>query len=247
MVMSANINHQFPVFKSIQLIGTKVRPPKMRHISSLCRLSLQAETIAVCTVSQCFPHGNTACNHSCCECRKSKEPSVCHKNSRPFCDLLKPVSSQTMECPVTRAQIKAFSGRRDSKLLTMLSPFPAPLPLVIVDAWCGDLAQLLDVFVSEVRSIIRRIASHVLPYHRTRRYFLAVLLPTKTTSQWILRRFHDPNRFLRSSKRFFVRLTNTFSASQVNLIPDLRRFLQVNLLHPSLPRGVADCVSFLPF
>ena len=70
--------------------------------------SLQAETIAVCTVSQCFPHGNTACNHSCCECRKSREPSVCHKNSRPFCDLLKAVSSQTMECLVTQAKKRHF-------------------------------------------------------------------------------------------------------------------------------------------
>ena len=43
------------------------------------------------------------------------------------------------------------------------------LELMIIDAWCGDSAQLLDVFVSEVRRIIRRIASHVLPYHRTRR------------------------------------------------------------------------------
>ena len=91
------------------------------------RLSLQIETIAVCTVSQCLSHGNTANNHSCCEYEKSREPSVCHKNARPFCDLLKPVSSQTMECVVTRVKIKALSKRRESKLLTSLPPFPVPL------------------------------------------------------------------------------------------------------------------------
>ena len=43
------------------------------------------------------------------------------------------------------------------------------LELTIIDARSGDSAQLLDVLVSEVRSVIRPIASHVLPNHRTRR------------------------------------------------------------------------------
>ena len=47
-----------------------------------------------------------------------------------------------------------------------------------------------------------------------------------------LRRFHDPNRFLRSSKRFFVRLTNTLSASQVNLIPSQTAFLSCHFEVP---------------
>ena len=70
-----------------------------RSILSLQSLQhiLSLGIIPIDSVVLCFPQDNIACNHSCYECTRSKEPSVCHKLSSILW-LLVPVCVRTPEC-----------------------------------------------------------------------------------------------------------------------------------------------------
>ena len=71
-----------------------------------------------------FPHDNVVCNHSCYECRRSNEPSVCYK-FWSILWLLGPVCLRTKECLVYQfAPNVDILGNFESILLTTLPPFP---------------------------------------------------------------------------------------------------------------------------
>ena len=73
-------------FLHIPLIGTNVWLPNMQYMPLRSILSLQdlkqsqsPETVPTCIVVQCFPHDHIAYIHLLDECKKSNEPSLCHK------------------------------------------------------------------------------------------------------------------------------------------------------------------------
>ena len=93
-------------FLHIQLVGTNVWLPKIHRIppevdfeTSKSQQSLSIEIIPIYNAVLYFPHGNAVCHHSCYECNKSSEPSVCHKLSSILWQLV-PVCLQTKECQV---------------------------------------------------------------------------------------------------------------------------------------------------
>ena len=72
-------------FLHIQLTGTNIRLRKYIDFFPRSILSLQdhqqsrnPETNLVRNAAQYFSYDRIVCNHSCCECKRSNEPGVCH-------------------------------------------------------------------------------------------------------------------------------------------------------------------------
>ena len=68
-------------FLHIQLMGTHVPLPTLMLIWDLQGLqqNLSLETVPICNVELYYPHDIIIDSYLCDECRKSDEPSVCHK------------------------------------------------------------------------------------------------------------------------------------------------------------------------
>ena len=101
----------------------------LRSILSLQDLlqNRSLETVPVCIVWPCFPHGNTVCSHMCDEYKKSNEPSVCHKLWTIWW-LLAQVCLLTTECLVYQCvPHTGISGQFKSILVTILQQIPIPL------------------------------------------------------------------------------------------------------------------------
>ena len=114
-------------------------------------LSLE-DNPSFCTVLQFLPRHQIACNHSCCECQRSNEPSRLLQALVHVCDCsCWSVHRPQNIGPTGAAPNRGISGRLDSKHLTILptvSQFLS-LELMTIDARCADFRQLLDVLVCQ--------------------------------------------------------------------------------------------------
>ena len=91
--------------------------------------SLSLGIIPIDSAALYFTHDKIAYNHSCYECKRSNEPSVCHKLSSSILRLLVPVCLRTIECLVNQfAPNINMSGHFESILLTFLQFIPVPPP-----------------------------------------------------------------------------------------------------------------------
>ena len=124
-------------------------------------------TIPTCTVGQYFPHDNIAGSHSCCECTRSTEPSVCHKHWS-ISSLLVQVCSQTKILVCRCAPSRGFvQGDLRANFLQFSPTFPAHfLELMVVKnkVWRWRPCTTARCFCLPTRSTVPRISSHVLSY-----------------------------------------------------------------------------------
>ena len=96
-----------------------------------------------------FSHDSTVCNHSCCECRESNEPSVCHKLLSVF------VTARASFCTDHRMSgLPLRHMYKDFKRIGEQTFHNAPtvcnssfFELIVVKTWCRNLIQLLHRFV----------------------------------------------------------------------------------------------------
>ena len=171
-------------------MGTNAWLPKIHRIPPDVDLNLQGlqqnlnlEPVPVCNVELCFPHDNNAKIHLCDECKKSNEPSVCHKLWSIWW-LLVQVCLLTRECQVYQC-IGQFSNRFQVLLLEVM----------VVQAKSWDFVQLLCLFVCQLTMSFNanfRMTFHVVgPRDR----FCVKCLPVS-------------NMFLNSSIVVFVRLAS---------------------------------------
>ena len=131
-----------------------------------------------------FPHDNVVCNHSCYECRRSNESSVCHK-LWSILWLLGPVCLRTKECLVYQfAPNVDILGNFESNFWQLFHRFQLFLfEVMVVNAWCTES------FYSPTRNVVSRISSRDLPCHKTKRSSSRAMSPSQAHFQLLWRRF----------------------------------------------------------
>ena len=160
-------------FLHIQLIGTNVWLPmtsKNAQCSTWSRLSPQdllqnrsLETVPVCIVWQCLPHGNTVCIHMFDECKRSN-----HMLWSILWSIVQ-VCSLTLEYQVFQyAPSKSISEQFESMFLTILQRISIFIfEMMVMNSWNRYIVQLLSRLVCQLTISFQHISCHDFPYRRT--------------------------------------------------------------------------------
>ena len=116
----------------------------------------------------CFPHHSVVCNHSCYECKKPTEPSVCRKPESILWLLLQ-VCWKTIKCLVYQFVPSTSISRQFVGIRWTMFPLIQVLLVWIDDHPSTDLklCEAAPLFCVPTRSIAQRIFEHVLPCRRT--------------------------------------------------------------------------------
>ena len=173
----------------------------------------------------CFPHDNIVGDHLCVECRKSKEPSVCHK-LRSILWPHKQVCSLTKKCQVYLfVPNTSISRQFASILLIILQLIQAPAP------W-------LDDHPSKDLKLCTSALAFCVPIHNVSTHFWARPSMSQnhaTAFAWRFSHPSDSNISLYSFFSDFVHFTFTLSTSQIHMVKKWCWFAKIHKFHQILP------------
>ena len=141
--------------------------------------NLSLDINPICTVVLYYPRDSIVDSYLCDECKKSNEPSVCHK-LLSILWLFWQVCLRTKECQVYQFVLntsfkriwETYSGQFSNRFQLLL------LEVVIIQARSWNFVQLLRLFCLPVHNISRRTFEHVLPCRKTMRPSLREVSPT---------------------------------------------------------------------
>ena len=213
-----------------------IRFPLMLTLSPQGRLQHQnLEINTIDNAEPCFPHDNIVGDHLCVECRKSKEPSVCHKLvSILMAARASLITDQKMSGLPIRAKYKHFKTICEHTLI-ILQLIQAPAP------W-------LDDHPSKDLKLCTSALAFCVPIHNVSTQFWARPSMSQNNATVFAWRFSHPGSFsvaaaeirdsnisLYSFFTDFVHFTFTLSTSQIHMVKKWCWFAKIHKFHQILP------------